>query len=312
MSCYHPYVYVNHYDLSDPIQRRIFSSIKSKHLGDDDFNRYHQGLFVPREVAISEGIDLEKNHALLVPCGRCIGCRLDYSRQWAERCIHEAKEHQYNYFLTLTYDDDHLPIGEKGFATLIEDEVSAFMKRLRKAMKKECGVDNIRFFACGEYGDGNGDSPDIHVMFRPHYHIILFNCPLPDLQERHPIMVDGKLKMIRQYDSNGELLLFSPLVHRAWQQRGTAQIGQVTYESAAYVARYVVKKLYGKDGLAYSDQGVIPPFVRMSRMPGIGFNWYMTNMKHIYQFDDVYVSISKKQLHCVFLKACHNIYQAFE
>lgn len=70
-------------------------------------------------------------------------------------------------------------------------------------------------------------------------------------------------------------------------KKGTCEIGQVSYESCAYVARYVVKKLKGKDAQQYTETGVIAPFVRMSRMPGIGYDWYMSNLNHIYDTDTV-------------------------
>ena len=277
MSCYHPMIYINPDDMTDPKQRQILDTLSMLHKGEKT-KKYVHGMLIPRELAVSEGLDLQKNKALLIPCGQCIGCRLDYSREWAERCVHEAEQYSDNYFLTLTYDDAHLPYGKKGFASLVKDEVSSFMKRLREAFKRKFGHDGIRFFACGEYGD--------HTL-RPHYHIILFNCPIPDLQERHPIMVDGKLKWIRQFDSDGSALLFSPTIYDCWQKKGTCEIGQVSYESCAYVARYVVKKLKGKDAQSYKDQDVEPPFVRMSRMPGIGYDWYMSNLNHIYDTDTV-------------------------
>lgn len=108
------------------------------------------------------------------------------------------------------------------------------MKRLRTKLQRDTGHVGVKFFACGEYGD---------TTLRPHYHIILFNCPLPDLQEKHPIPVDGKIKWIRQYDTNGEPLLYSPLLASCWSN-GRSPIGQVSFESCAYVARYVVKTIW--------------------------------------------------------------------
>lgn len=276
MSCYHPLVLINTSDMTDPEQRAIVERLKIIHHGDTK-NRSMNTLLIPKELAIESGIHLRENNAVVVPCGRCIGCRLDYSRQWAMRAVHEAKQHEENYFLTLTYDDEHLPVGSKGIPTLIEDEMSRFMKNFRESMRRKYNVSDIRFFGCAEYGDSS---------LRPHYHIILFNCPIPDLQERHPIPVDGKIKWIRQYDSNGELLMYSPLIGSIWN-KGTAQIGHVTFESCAYVARYVVKKLYGQEAKQYVDCGVIPPYVRMSRRPGIGQTFYLENMDHIYEFDNI-------------------------
>ena len=112
-----------------------------------------------------------------IPCGQCIGCRLEYSRQWANRCMLELEYHDSAYFVTLTYDDDHVPVSyygdpDTGLATpsltLRKRDFQLFMKRLRKAFPD----DHIRFFAAGEYGS---------QTFRPHYHAIIFGLHLDDL-----------------------------------------------------------------------------------------------------------------------------------
>ena len=94
---------------------------------------------------------------LALPCGRCVGCRLERSRQWAVRCMHEASMHMFNSFVTLTYDDDHLP----EYNSLNYKHFQDFMKRLRKSHN------GVRFYMCGEYGED---------FSRPHYHALLFNC----------------------------------------------------------------------------------------------------------------------------------------
>ena len=274
MSCYHPYIVVKTSNLIDPKQRAIAERLKLIHKKQRGF-KGASTLFIPRELAEEEGMNLRDCKALVVPCGRCIGCRLDYSRQWAVRCMKEVEQYKDNWFLTLDYDDDHLPIGSKGVPTLVPDDVSDFMKALRQKLKREYDFVGVRFFACGEYGD--------HSL-RPHIHIILINCPLPDLQERHPIPVDGKTKMIKQYDTNGEQLLYSPLVGSCWK-KGRSPLGQVTFESCAYVSRYIVKKQYGEGAKEYKICGVEAPFVRMSRNPGIGYQWFMENMEHLIEFD---------------------------
>ena len=108
----------------------------------------------PREALIREKLE--------VPCGQCIGCRLERSRQWAVRCIHEAQLHKDNCFITLTYNDEHLPSPP----SLSVRDFQLFMKRLRKRFGK-----GIRFFHCGEYGEKYG---------RPHYHACLFGFDFPD------------------------------------------------------------------------------------------------------------------------------------
>lgn len=281
MSCYHPYIMINTSDMTDPEQRKIVERLKLIHKEQSSIKSVST-IFIPRELAEKEGIDLRKNNAVVVPCGRCIGCRLDYSRQWAMRAVLESKEHEYNYFLTLTYDDEHLPRGSKGFPTLIKKEMQDFMKRLRSTFSREFGVEHIRFFGCGEYGDPQ----EGERVLNPHLHIILFNCSIPDLQDRHPIPVDGKIQWIKQYDTSGELLLYSPTIGKCWN-KGTAQIGQCTFESCAYVARYIVKKQYGKQAKVYDDLGIIPEFVLMSRRPGIGYKYYSEHLESIYITDNM-------------------------
>ena len=83
-----------------------------------------------------------------IPCGQCTGCRLSKSREWAARCVVEAKSHKNNMFLTLTYDDAHLP--EDG--SLHYEHFQLFMKRMRKYFMSRFGQ-QLRFLMCGEYGD---------------------------------------------------------------------------------------------------------------------------------------------------------------
>ena len=115
-----------------------------------------------------------------LPCGQCIGCRLERSRQWAIRCMHEKSLYSLSSFLTLTYDDDHLPPN----GTLVKRDFQLFMKRLRWEMG-----DGIRFFACGEYGDGN---------LRPHYHALLFNVDFPD-KRKCGVGKNGHLCLLLRY-----------------------------------------------------------------------------------------------------------------
>lgn len=170
MSCYHPMVLIKTSNMTDPVQRKIAEVLRLKHKGE---GRSMTTFLVPRELAFAEGLTLRSNEATLVPCGHCIGCRLDYARQWAERCIHEAEGHEYNYFLTLTYDDKHLPKNKKNLPAFFGDEISNFMKVLRQYWKRKFKFDGIRFFGCAEYGEHAGDR-----LINPHLHILLFNCPI--------------------------------------------------------------------------------------------------------------------------------------
>lgn len=179
-----------------------------------------------------------------IRCGQCLGCRLDWAADWAVRCEKEAKLWPHNSFITLTYNDDELPVGSSTRSTVSKREWQLFMKRLRKELGE-----GIRFFATGEYGDQND---------RAHYHAILFNCGFTD---RVP------WRMHR-----GNQLFRSPTLERVWPY-GFSTIGDVNYTTASYVARYVVKKLRGSLAMTqYADRE--PPFVLMSRRPGIGSGWF--------------------------------------
>ena len=100
--------------------------------------------------------------SLTLPCGQCIGCRLNYSRNWAIRCVHESSLHEHNCFITLTYNDENLPLN----GSLDLKHFQDFMKRLRKKVSVP-----IRYFHCGEYGSR---------LQRPHYHLLLFGLDFPD------------------------------------------------------------------------------------------------------------------------------------
>lgn len=184
---------------------------------------------------------------VVVPCGRCIGCRLDRSRQWAIRCVHEASLHRDNCFITLTYSPEY--IDEKcPFGSLQVKPFQDFMKRLRR-YADSIGVKGVRFIHCGEYGEKNG---------RPHEHAILFGFDFPDkkfLCMRHgfPVWTSEELR-------------------RLWPW-GLHEIGVCTFKSAAYIARYVVKKITG-DGAAAHYCGKKPEYLTMSNRPGIGARFY--------------------------------------
>lgn len=175
-----------------------------------------------------------------LPCGQCIGCRLEKSRQWAMRCMHEASLHEYNSFLTLTYSTENLPAGN----SLCKRDLQLFMKRLRKHHDSK-----ISYFACGEYGDNS---------LRPHYHAIIFGYDPPD-------------KKPHQRSKNGEMLYTSESLNSLWTY-GHSIIGNVSFESAAYVARYCLKKRTGL-GSDHHYKGREPEYAVMSLKPAIGKEW---------------------------------------
>lgn len=228
-----------------------------------------------------------------VSCGQCIGCRLDYSRMWAMRIVHEAsmwEHHGGNCFVTLTYRDE----AECTFAqwkkgqhvprdwSLDKTHFQKFMKRLRKAFAPQ----RVRFFHVGEYGRKCKHGIDLTMVKcplcfvgRPHYHACLFNCWFDDLEA---------------YGSDGgELRYTSAMLEDIWGY-GFVDVGEVNYASAAYGARYILKKISGPRAadhyMAYDLDGVVtflqPEYTTMSRRPGIGYAWYKKYKSDVFPSDE--------------------------
>lgn len=172
-----------------------------------------------------------------------------------------------NCFVTLTYDDEHLPLG----GSLDRRAFPLFMKRLRKEIAKDGRT--VRYLSCGEYGATYG---------RPHYHALLFGWDFPDKQEvlrrgKHPVFSSGML---------GDL----------WPE-GFHELGSLTFESAAYVARYTLKKagkqvrdeLMALDGDTGECWPIEEEYMTMSRRPGIGRPWLERYGSDVYPDDGVVV-----------------------
>jgi hypothetical protein len=198
---------------------------------------------------------------LQIPCGGCIGCRIDKSSAWATRLMHESKWHEQKSFLTLTYDELNLPSN----GSLDKTHFQLFMKRFRK---KHGG--KIRFFMCGEYGD---------TTQRPHYHAIIYGCDFSD-KRRHST------------NPQGNTLWVSDTLDQLWSH-GHCYIGEVTQESCAYVARYIMKKVTGDMAQSHYEritpEGEIyqlqPEYITMSLKPGIGFQHYQSYKSDFYPSD---------------------------
>jgi len=202
------------------------------------------------------GADLGSD-CISIPCGKCMGCRLERSRQWAVRIMHESELYKDNCFITLTYNDDNLPVN----GSLDRSVMQLFMKTLRKSIFPR----KVRVFYCGEYGDS---------LLRPHYHAILFNY-------------DFKDKVLWSH-RNGENYYISDELSSLWKYVHSV-IGDVTFDSAAYVARYCVKKVNG-DLANDHYKGRLPEFCQASLKPGIGHDWLVKyGYSDVFNFDEVVV-----------------------
>ena len=207
----------------------------------------------------------EESEYFTLPCGQCIGCRLEHARSWAVRCMHEAEMNEDNCFLTLTYSDEFLPKD----GSLDVTEWQRFMKRLRKKFKRGRNNEGIRYLHCGEYGDDFG---------RPHYHACVFNHDFADKKF---------FKKVK-----GGVLYVSEELQKLWPY-GFSTIGQVTFDSAGYCARYSLKKVnahlkdYGDRAREYGTQS-----------NGLGLKWLEKYWKEVYGLDRVNVVRDKGSYQC--------------
>ena len=234
MSCYHPLTAQKTFDLDGKCHLKFFGK---KALPPSDYS------FRGNDDIIS------------IPCGKCIGCRLDYCRSWADRLSIEFLENSgVALFITLTYNNEHIPLcydsdEQLVSFTLCKRDFQLFMKRLRKYFPDK----KIRFFACGEYGS--------HTL-RPHYHAILFGLSFSDFPD------------LRQVGQNelGQPYFSSAIFESIWQNNGFVALASCSYETFSYVCRYNLKKAYG-DNIKPHELAE-DSFLLMSRRPGIAGSYY--------------------------------------
>ncbi len=216
-------------------------------------------------------IPLEKHQTangettMTVPCGRCIGCRIAHSKMWAIRCTHEMQMHEQACFLTLTYAPEYLPKT----GTLVKEHLQLFIKRLRKQISPK----KIRFFACGEYGEN---------LSRPHYHILIFGHQFPD-------------QKVHQITKTKDIYYKSEILTNLWGM-GHCISAKACFQTAAYISRYVTKKLNGAQADKHYksidlETGELVPilgeFSTQSLKPGIGADWYEQYKKDVYPSDEI-------------------------
>lgn len=238
---------------------------------------YMIGGKLKNEISFKECPDSNK---IQLPCGQCVGCRLEKSRQWAIRCMHEAQLHEKNCFITLTYNEENLKSR-----SLNHTDFQKFLKRFRKAIAPA----RLRYYMAGEYGSRFG---------RPHFHACIFGYDFHD-------------KKLLKRTSSGSLIYRSSQLEELWPY-GYSSIGDVTFESAAYIARYIMQKYNGEmdrnnpskhitreHHYTYCDLStgelikLKPEYNRMSLKPGIGAEWIKRYRSDVYPND--YVVINGKK-----------------
>jgi hypothetical protein len=241
------------------------------------------------------------NYELLeLPCGQCIACRIARSKDWAIRCVNEASMFNYNCFITLTYNDESLP--ENG--SLNKTDFRLFMKRFRKKYEgKEYVSKNgkllkpIRYFHCGEYGDG---------FDRPHHHACIFNYDFDDkvlwsIRDGNRLHTSEDLERLwsvkveeENIDNYNKENIWKNSKGNYYRKLGYCVIGEVTAQSAAYVARYITKKFNGELSEFYYSKldietgelkKIVPEYISMSNRPGIGRRFCDKHKAQIYSKD---------------------------
>lgn len=211
-----------------------------------------------------------------LPCGHCIGCRQDQSKEWSNRLLLESQYHDRAYFITLTYDNLHahnvfrtdLNTGEAREGTNLEKrDCQLFFKRLRFAFPDA----RIRYYIVGEYG------PE---TLRAHYHGIIFGVDLD------PYMV-----MSGRSETGNPYYTCEP-ISEAWDNRGFVSVEPANYYTFKYVASYVTTKVGKHPNDYWKAQGLEPPFALMSRKPGIGYQ-YLIDHPELRADDTIVISTDK-------------------
>ena len=253
MSCYHPLLRSPRLETSSSIAVDANGEVKYSIRGmtRGEYDLYHNG----NMSWLLPGVQL-------IPCGHCVGCKLDYSRTWADRMLLELQSaHGHAVYVTLTYAPESVPLGTyrdnngccHSSYTLFKPDLQVFLKNLRARYSgngdfKDFPERRIRFYAAGEYGE---------FTLRPHYHVILFGLDLDDIKATPSLTPLGDPVL----NHMGDPYYNSPVLEDVWTRTlkarliksadprihdfvsgGLVSIGAVSWRSCAYVARYVTKK----------------------------------------------------------------------
>lgn len=189
------------------------------------------------KIALKFNTQTITNNTLLIPCGKCIACRINKATEWCYRIQEELKKYDNKdcHFITLTYDNKSVPQD----GSLEKDAISHFIKSLRNQTQQQ----NIKFYGIGEYGS---------TTDRPHYHILIFGLKLND-------------KKFNSYSKHRHILYTSATIQDAWHNKGKCILAEISYQTAHYVARYI-----NKASQQY-DKKLTAPYTRASKNHSIGY-----------------------------------------
>lgn len=190
---------------------------------------------------------------ITVPCGQCMPCRISKTQEIATRMVHESYMHKENCFITLTYADECLPKGN----TVKVEHMQKFLKKLRRKIEPQ----KLRVAYIGEYGE---------ITHRAHYHACIFGWIPTDLKPFKKNM-------------HGDQLYTSETLLKTWGL-GHVTVGQFNLTTAEYTAKYLIKSFIGKDKETYYKDRE-PPFIRLSRRPAIGLEFYEKYKDQLYSQD---------------------------
>ncbi|WGL31234.1 replication initiator protein [Dipodfec virus UOA04_Rod_815] len=257
--------------------------IAHEHSAPGDYNQTRSFSFRP---------SFRSDDVIKFPCGKCIGCRSDRARDWTYRCIMESVTSPPAYFVTLTYSDEEVPLSagvslaspalsgspypvfdEYGHSVLVPEPSSSVkfhyslraddMRLFFMQVTKRLGP--VRKLYSGEYGSRT---------LRPHYHAIIFGLGLDDLK-------------FHSYNDFAQPLFVSESLSRCWYNsrtrriRGNVLVSEANPSTMAYTAGYTLKKL-GSSKRDYEKLGIEPEFIRTSRRPGIGMEFFSQHLDLVY------------------------------
>ena len=209
---------------------------------------------------------------LEVPCGKCLTCRIKKRQEWAVRMLHECESHKDSIFITLTYDEEHVPYRStlSVYPTLKKSDLQKFFKRLRRDLENQNR--KIKYFASGEYGDNE----------RPHYHAIIFGLSLRE---------DDKTLIKENW----------PKCNWNITKIATKSFGLAEPDSLLYVAKYISKQFSGEEADTHYKNKNREPVFRLLSM-GLGKEFAEKESKKWYKQGYITVKNIKQSIPRYYLK----------